>query len=218
MGIMPPLRGNFDTVGQPQTGAGQLRTACGRGAEFFACWAALSALFHWGRRARVAGRAATAGTRVASAPGMLRTGLTAPFIYSVALPLAALDLWISLYQRICFPLYGLPLVRRRDFVVIDRHRLPYLNALEKANCAYCGYANGVIAYAREVIGRTEAYWCPIKHARPIRVPHGRYQQFLDYGDAAGYRRRLAAYRRRHDSARQPRLASDAHRHDITSRG
>jgi hypothetical protein len=52
-----------------------------------------------------------------------------------------------------------------------------------ALCVYCGYANGVIAYARKIASRTEQYWCPIKHALRIRDPHVRYAQFLEYGDA-----------------------------------
>ena len=51
---------------------------------------------------------------------------------------------------------------RSDFIAIDRHQLAYLNVIEKVNCAYCGYANGVAAYFREVAARTEEYWCPIK--------------------------------------------------------
>ena len=46
---------------------------------------------------------------------------------------------------------------RGQYIVIDRHRLKYLNAIEKLNCVYCGYGNGVIAYARDIAGRTEQY-------------------------------------------------------------
>ena len=74
-------------------------------------------------------------------------------------------------------------------------KLPYLNAIEKLNCAYCGYANGVISFAREVIGRTEQYWCPIKHALRVRQPHPRYAGFVAYGDAEGYRTKLEEFRR-----------------------
>jgi len=56
-------------------------------------------------------------------------------------------------------------------------------------------ATGLLAYVREVAARTEQYWCPIKHARAAPAPHGHYQQFLDYGDARGYRRELPAIRR-----------------------
>ncbi len=113
--------------------------------------------------------------------------LTSPFIYSLIVPLALLDVFVFVFQRICFPAYGIPPVPRSDFIAIDRHRLAYLNVVEKMNCLYCEYANGLIAYVREVAGRTEEHWCPIKHARKIRNPHQRYFRFLDYGDAQGYR-------------------------------
>jgi hypothetical protein len=121
--------------------------------------------------------------------------LTAPIIYSLIVPLAVLDLWLSVYQRVCFPIYGIPRVRRRNYLIIDRHRLGYLNAIEKANCVYCGYATGLTAYLREVTARTEQYWCPIKHARPVRDPHAHYPDFVEYGDAEGYRRRLPSLRK-----------------------
>jgi hypothetical protein len=103
-------------------------------------------------------------------------------------------MWITAYQWLCFPVYGIPRVRRTRYFVIDRHKLAYLNAIEKANCVYCGYANGLLAYVREVAARTEQYWCPIKHARQIPAPHHRYQRFFDYGDAAGYRHGLPRMR------------------------
>jgi hypothetical protein len=117
--------------------------------------------------------------------------LSAPVIYSLIVPIALLDLWVMAYQAICFPIYKIPKVRRRDYLVFDRHHLAYLNALEKLNCAYCSYANGAIAFAREVASRTEVYWCPIKHARRVLGPHPHYQGFADFGDAEGFRARLA---------------------------
>jgi N-glycosylase/DNA lyase len=71
-----------------------------------------------------------------------------------------------------------------------------LNAIEKLNCVYCGYANGVLAYAREIAGRTEQYWCPLRHALRVRGPHAQYRDFVEYGDAAGYRARLEELRAR----------------------
>jgi hypothetical protein len=94
------------------------------------------------------------------------------------------------YQAICFPVYKIPKVRRRDYLVFDRHHLAYLNTIEKINCAYCSYANGAIAFMREVASRTEIYWCPIKHARRVLGPHPHYQGFADFGDAAGFREKL----------------------------
>ena len=121
--------------------------------------------------------------------------LATPVIYSMFIPLALLDIWITLYQHICFRAYGIPRIRRSKYIVLDRQHLAYLNFIEKLNCIYCGYGNGVIAYAREIAGRTEQYWCPIKHAVRIRDPHRRYLKFLDYGDAEGYRRKLQNYRK-----------------------
>jgi len=87
-------------------------------------------------------------------------------------------------------------VPRGDFIAIDRHHLQYLNGLQKLNCVYCGYCNGVISWVREVAGRTEAYWCPIKHARRTTGPHGHYAGFSDYGDADAFRLRLEESRKR----------------------
>lgn len=117
--------------------------------------------------------------------------LSAPVIYSLIVPIALVDLWVMAYQAICFPIYKIPKVRRRDYLVFDRHHLAYLNIIEKINCAYCSYANGAIAFVREVASRTEVYWCPIKHARRILGPHPHYQGFADFGDAEGFRARLA---------------------------
>lgn len=116
--------------------------------------------------------------------------LTGPVLYGMLIPLVLTDLFATMYQLICFPVYGISRVRRSDYVVVDRHRLPYLNAIEKLNCVYCGYANGVIAYARELASRTEQYFCPIKHALSVAGAHSRYSRFVDYGDAKGYRERI----------------------------
>jgi hypothetical protein len=116
--------------------------------------------------------------------------LSAPVIYSLIVPIALMDLWVMAYQAVCFPVYGIPKVRRRDYLVFDRHHLAYLNTIEKINCGYCSYCNGAIAFVREVASRTEVYWCPIKHARRILGPHPHYQGFADFGDAEAFRARL----------------------------
>jgi len=122
--------------------------------------------------------------------------LTAPVIYAMIVPFVLLDLFVTIYQRVCFPVYGIERVRRADFIRIDRHHLAYLNAVQKLNCVYCGYCNGLIGYVQEIAGRTEAYWCPIKHAARIGAHHAYYAQFVDYGDAEGFEAGLAASRRR----------------------
>jgi hypothetical protein len=115
-----------------------------------------------------------------------RNLITAPFIYSVIFPVALLDAWVSIYQAICFPLYRIAKVPRSQYIIVDRHKLSYLNVIEKFNCIYCGYCGGVFAYAREIAARTEQYWCPIKHARRVLDPHRRYAQFADFGLAEEY--------------------------------
>jgi hypothetical protein len=116
--------------------------------------------------------------------------LTAPVIYSLLIPVLLADLWVMAYQAICFPVYKIPKVRRRDYLIFDRHHLAYLNTIEKINCAYCSYCNGAIAFVREVASRTEVYWCPIKHARRVLGPHPHYQRFADFGDAEAFREKL----------------------------
>jgi len=116
--------------------------------------------------------------------------LSAPIIYLCLIAFLLLDLSVSLYQGICFPIYGIPKVRRANYLVFDRGGLHYLNVLERFNCIYCSYANGLIAYVTEVVGRTEQHWCPIKHARKPASQHGRYNYFLPYGNAGAYRQQL----------------------------
>jgi len=121
--------------------------------------------------------------------------LVSPVIYAGIVPLLLLDLFVSVYQMVCFPVYGIAKIKRADYFVFDRHHLAYLNALEKLNCAYCSYANGLIAFAREIIARTEQYWCPIKHARRVIGSHARYALFDDYGDGENYQARLTELRK-----------------------
>jgi len=120
--------------------------------------------------------------------------ITGPIIYGMIVPLLLLDLCVSFYQWSCFPIYGITKVRRADYLVFDRRQLQYLNFIEKFHCTYCEYGNGLVGYWREILARTEAYFCPIKHAKKVMGTHARYSQFLDYGDAADYEARLEAIR------------------------
>jgi len=124
------------------------------------------------------------------------TVVSAPVIYSLIVPMLLVDGWVSAYQAIGFRVYRIPQVRRADYIVLDRRNLAYLNWIEALNCVYCGYVNGLIAYVREIGSRTEQYWCPIKHALHMTDPHLRYYEFLEYGDAGGYRARLDEFRER----------------------
>jgi hypothetical protein len=115
--------------------------------------------------------------------------LSLPLIYGCVVPFFLLDVSVAIYQLICFPIYGIPKAQRRDYMFFDRGRLAYLNAIEKVGCVYCSYANGLLAYIAEIAGRTEQYFCPIKHAADVTPAHSRYANFLPYGDAQAYRAR-----------------------------
>lgn len=118
--------------------------------------------------------------------GFLVAAFTLPAIYSLMLPFVLLDLWVQLYAAVCFPLLGIARVKRGDYLVFDRHRLPYLDLLQKANCAYCAYINGLVAYVGEIAALTEQFWCPIRHARRAPGQHHRHRRFATYGDARGF--------------------------------
>lgn len=124
----------------------------------------------------------------------VRNIASVPFIYPMVIPIALLDLTITLYQQVCFRLYRIPRVRRQNYIVLDRHYLGYLNGIEKLNCLYCGYGNGVIAYTAEIISVTEQYWCPIKHARKVAGKHKRYDNFVNFGDSESYQTQVLKFR------------------------
>ncbi|WP_162044242.1 hypothetical protein [Undibacterium sp. YM2] len=120
--------------------------------------------------------------------------LTGPLIYGLIFPIVFLDMYVSLYQLICFPIYKIEKVRRADYISFDRQHLQYLNFFERFHCVYCSYANGLLAYVSEIAARTEQYFCPIKHAQKLLGSHARYARFLAYGDAADYHAKLEEYR------------------------
>lgn len=56
---------------------------------------------------------------------------------------------------------------------------------------YCGYGNGLMYYAWTIVGKTEKYWCGIKHKRDEdfkEPPH--HKDFFEYGDEKTYRKFL----------------------------
>ncbi|PLX20578.1 hypothetical protein C0584_05020 [Candidatus Parcubacteria bacterium] len=119
----------------------------------------------------------------------IRYLVSAPFIYAMFIPTIILHIFLEIYHRICFPLYGIGLVRAREYFVFDRAHLPYLNWLERFNCFYCSYFNCLISYAKEIGGRTERYWCPIKHSKVLKDQHSSYDKFVDYSDGEKLRRK-----------------------------
>jgi hypothetical protein len=119
----------------------------------------------------------------------LRHLLSIPFIWMMLLPLVILDIFMEVYHRICFRLYGISLVVRKQYIRIDRGKLKYLNVYDKVNCMYCGYANGLMHYASEIAARTEKYWCGIKHKQGAGFkPPEHHKDFLEYGDEKSYKK------------------------------
>jgi hypothetical protein len=99
------------------------------------------------------------------------------------IPGVILDIFVTAYSWTAFPLYRIPRVKRKDYIVYDRKFLDYLNIIQKVNCLYCSYINGLLAYAIEIGARTERYWCPIKAAEKPRFHHDWYHDFADYGNS-----------------------------------
>ena len=113
--------------------------------------------------------------------------LTGPIIYSVIVPIVILDLWIEVYHRICFPVYGIPYVKRKKYIRVDRQKIAYLTWIRKLHCMYCGYANGVLHYASVIAGETEKYWCGIMHNKKGGfVSPAHHKDFLPFNSKKAY--------------------------------
>jgi hypothetical protein len=124
----------------------------------------------------------------ATLPQRMKHLFSAPFIYVVIVPALFLHVFIELYHSVCFPLYGISYVDRKKYLKIDRHKLSYLNWLDRLNCVYCGYMNGLFAYITAIAAETEKYWCPIRHAvRKGYVEPKHHSQFAKFGDREGYK-------------------------------
>lgn len=113
--------------------------------------------------------------------------LSAPIIYAGIIPAFVLEFFLFFFQSINFRIYKIAMVERKDYFVFDRANLEFLNIIEKVNCFYCSYFSGLLAYAMEIVGRTEQFWCPIRHERKLRSHHAHYSKFVAYGDGKRYR-------------------------------
>lgn len=121
-----------------------------------------------------------------------RQWLSLPFIYGMIVPFVIFDVALEIYHNVCFPLFGIPLVKRSRYIKIDRQRLSYLDGLSKLNCMYCGYANGLLHYASVITAATELYWCPIQHEKGEDFSAPRHHhRFAKYGDIQDLRRVLS---------------------------
>lgn len=125
----------------------------------------------------------------------LKNLLSAPIVYAMAIPAALLDVMLFVYQHTIFRIYGFEFVKRSDYVVFDRQYLHYLNSIEKLNCMYCSYFNGLMHYSAAIAAKTELYFCPIKHAKKTLYRHRYFSRFLAYGDGENYQQKLEAIRK-----------------------
>lgn len=89
--------------------------------------------------------------------------ISSPFIYGMFFPIVFIDISARIYQRVCFPIYGIKLVDRRKFVRLGGRGKGMVTLWDYMNCSYCGYANGVALFIREVLAQTERYWCPLRY-------------------------------------------------------
>lgn len=116
--------------------------------------------------------------------------LSSPLIYAMIIPAVLLDIVLFVYQQVIFRIYKFKFVKRSEYMIFDHQYLGYLNPIEKFNCLYCSYFNGLMLYATAIAGRTELYFCPIKHAKKIVAEHQYYEEFLSYGDEENYQEKL----------------------------
>ena len=122
---------------------------------------------------------------------ILRHSMSAPFIFGMILPLVILDISMEIYHQVCFRLYKFPLIKRADYIRIDRHKLKYLTLFEKIGCAYCGYGNGLLHYVSAIVGDTEKYWCGIKHKKYNGfIGPAHHKDFLEYNNKIQYHKIL----------------------------
>lgn len=112
----------------------------------------------------------------------LREYLFSPFVYIFIVPAIMFHIALELYHRIVFFGYKIPYVSSKDFFIFDRHNVKQLNIVEKVNCLYCSYVNGLMAYAKEIAGRSERYWCPFKHKQDPKQPHDHYMKFIEFDE------------------------------------
>ena len=122
--------------------------------------------------------------------------LASPLVYAMIIPAILFDIILFVYQQVIFRIFKFKFIKRSDYILFDRQYLGYLNSIEKLNCLYCSYFNGLMQYAAAIAGRTELYFCPIKHAKKVAYQHDYYDAFFSYGDEDKYQEKLEALRKK----------------------
>ncbi len=129
-------------------------------------------------------------------PRRARHILSVPFIWGMLPVYIVADICGEIYHRVCFPLYGIEIVKRSEYIlVMDRAKLQYLDPLQKLFCMYCGYINGLLRYQKEIAGRTEHYWCGIMHesVKGFKIQQDQVDQdFAKFDDEQDYKNKYTA--------------------------
>jgi len=122
---------------------------------------------------------------------ILRYLIAVPLTWLMIIPIIIADIFIEIYHRIAFPIYGIKYVKISHYIsIFDREKLPYLSWYEKIGCAYCGYVNGWLHYASTIAGKTESYFCAISHLETRGyIPSEHEKSFVKYGDEAALKKR-----------------------------
>jgi len=120
--------------------------------------------------------------------------LSSPIVYFMVFPAMFLDIALFVYSKVVSKVFKFTFPSRDEYIVFDRQYLAYLNIIEKINCMYCSYFNGLMAYAFSIASRTELYFCPIKHAKKVVYEHKYYGEFLNYGEGDDYQKKLGELR------------------------
>ena len=120
----------------------------------------------------------------------LRNWIAVPFIWMMIIPAIILDIFLEVYHHVAFPLCGIKMVKRKNYIKIDRHKLKYLKFHQKFGCVYCGYINGLVHYAVIIAAKTESYWCAIVHKKTKGfVAPDHHKNFAKYGDEEEFKKK-----------------------------
>ena len=118
-------------------------------------------------------------------------------IYSRLVRVILLDLFVSLYQFTCLPVFGIAHVRRHDYFILYHGQLPYLNVIEKIKLLIlfvCPMGSLHMLATRLV---NQAVLVPNQaHPASFYCSARRYPQFVNYGDAEHSHSELGASLRR----------------------
>jgi hypothetical protein len=103
-------------------------------------------------------------------------------IWSALGPIIMADIFLVIYQAVYFSIQGIPKIKRSQYIVLDRWDLSKLTIAQKLSCIYCGYANGIAAWAKAVVNQTEVYSCAIKHkyAAPGQEHQKEFAEYQEY--------------------------------------